>query len=267
MNITYHKQELSEILADLSVLTGTEICFVDTEFRFLLGHGPKSQYCYQIQERETIPDKCRCSDTELLLQCQESRRAECRLCHGGLGNVAMPVIKNDLIVGYVLIGCLRTSSSPKEPPYLSAPDDPLLHSYEIQPFFSDAQLDSLMHLLPRILFQNAIQIEYDSFISRVVDFIAANLHRELSIQEICAQLHVSKNYLYESFHAYYGCTVNEFITSRRIQKAQMLLKETSEPVYKIAELIGIENYTYFCKLFKRKTGLSPGQYRRLHQTS
>ena len=41
-----------------------------------------------------------------------------------------------------------------------------------------------------------------------------------------------------------------------------LLRETEEPVYRVAELIGIRNYTYFCRLFKEKTGLTPLQYRR-----
>ena len=173
----------------------------------------------------------------------------------------MPIIKNDVIAGYILIGCLRTPQSPTEPPYPTTLNDSLVEYYKTQPFFTDAQLESLMHLLPNILFQNAIQIEYDSFITRAVDFISFNLSRELSIQELCRQLHVSKNYLYQSFHAYYGCTVNEYITNQRIKKAQLLLKETTEPVYQIAESIGIENYTYFCKLFKLKTGISPGQYR------
>ena len=42
-----------------------------------------------------------------------------------------------------------------------------------------------------------------------------------------------------------------------------MLLETSASAREIAELVGIENYTYFTKLFKKKTGMSPSVYRRL----
>jgi YesN/AraC family two-component response regulator len=34
------------------------------------------------------------------------------------------------------------------------------------------------------------------------------------------------------------------------------------PIYQIAESVGVENYTYFCRLFKKMTGVSAGEYRR-----
>jgi len=56
--------------------------------------------------------------------------------------------------------------------------------------------------------------------------------------------------------------VNAYITQQRMTRAKQLLRETEEPVYRVAELIGIRNYTYFCRLFKEKTGLTPLRYRR-----
>ena len=263
MNITYHKQELSEILRDLSTLTGARICFADPNFHFILEEGERSVYCASLQKLKPFFEKCKYDDAELFMQCQTSCGPICRLCHGGLYNAATPVIKNDVIAGYIIIGCLRTSHSPQEPPYLTSSSDTLLDQYNHQPFFTDEQLESLMRLLPRILLQNAIQIEYDSIITRATDYISVNLSKKISIQDLCHELHVSKNHLYASFHAYYNCAVNEYINQQRIKKAQMLLKETSEPVYQISEIVGIENYTYFCKLFKQLTGISPGRYRNL----
>ena len=43
--------------------------------------------------------------------------------------------------------------------------------------------------------------------------------------------------------------------------AKEFLTDTDEPVYTIAERIGVINYTYFCKLFKKYTGYTANEYR------
>ncbi|MBE6808953.1 MAG: helix-turn-helix transcriptional regulator [Ruminococcaceae bacterium] len=133
--------------------------------------------------------------------------------------------------------------------------------YQKLPYFTEKQINCLSDLLPRILFQNAIEIENDSFITEITDYIEQNLNNELTVELLCSKFFISKNRLYEAFHSHFNSTVNEYITDRRMVKAKELLKNTKEPIYKIAEDVGIENYTYFCKLFKRKTGLTPTEYR------
>ena len=83
-----------------------------------------------------------------------------------------------------------------------------------------------------------------------------------TLEKLCEVLHVSKNKLYSAFASQCGTTVNAYITQQRLERAKQLLWETDEPVYRVAEAIGIRNYTYFCRLFKKKTGLSPLAYRR-----
>ena len=47
----------------------------------------------------------------------------------------------------------------------------------------------------------------------------------------------------------------------RLEKAAELLITTNQPSYKVAELVGIPNVTYFSTLFKRQYGLSPAPFR------
>ena len=112
---------------------------------------------------------------------------------------------------------------------------------------------------------SAIEIEFGSFITQTTEYINTHLQENLNIASICATFHVSKNYLYEAFRSTFNCTVNEYISSQRLKQATSLLEETEEPIYRIAEMVGIDNYTYFCKLFKRKMGISPTEYRKTIQ--
>ena len=122
------------------------------------------------------------------------------------------------------------------------------------------QIDSLRMLLPEILFQNAIQ--FDDFMGAVTGYIKKHLGDKLTLGGICAEFHVSKNSLYQVFRESYRCTINEYILRLRMEAAKKLLRETKDPVYMISEKVGIDNYPYFCRMFKGRCGMSPTEYRK-----
>ena len=185
--------------------------------------------------------------------------------YAGLCDAAMPIIKNNLILGYIVFGRIRSTNSPKESKYSvgTSEGDTLASLYHKLPFFSDEQLYCLHDLLSHILFEKAIEIETDSFIEVATNFIETHLNEPLSIAFLCHELNVSRNYLYRAFHDSYGKTVNEYITEQRINKAKTFLTKTNLPVYAIAENIGFENHTYFNKLFKKELDISPSKFRAL----
>lgn len=264
MKIKYNLEALEHIISDLSLLTGVSIAFLDTDFNCLILQSKRNDYCSILQKDDLIKDYCNCSDREILLKSKQSRSLETHICHAGLCDSAMPIIKNGIITGYIIFGRIRTAFSPQKQIYCDNRNEIELldKRYRQLTYFTEKQINSFYDLLPRILFQQAIEIENDSFITNVLNYIENNLQADLHISSICKKFFVSKNRLYEVFRDYYGCTVNEYITELRIKKAKDLLENSKEPVYKIAEEVGINNYTYFCKLFKRKTKLSPSEYRK-----
>ena len=259
MRIKYNTEMLQHIITDLSELTAINMAFLDNNFNYIVLPCDRNDYCSALQKYNLIERPCHCSDTDLLNKCKKSRKTESHICHAGLCDSAMPIIKNDIIVGYIIFGRIRTASSPQKQNYSF--NEELNTLYNKLPFFTDNQINSLLDLLPRILFQNAIEIENDSFITEITEYIKNNIKGNLDIGSLCSKYFISKNRLYSAFRNYCNCTVNEYITDCRIARAKELLTTTAEPVYKIAEEIGVENYTYFCKLFKRKTGVTPIEYR------
>ena len=97
---------------------------------------------------------------------------------------------------------------------------------------------------------------------RVSDYVDKHLSEKLSIGQLCRDLNVSRNFLYEKFRLAFGMTVNEYILSKRLQKGQKMLLETEYPVSQIAEEIGMNSYNYFSRLFKEKYILSPTKFRK-----
>ena len=58
-----------------------------------------------------------------------------------------------------------------------------------------------------------------------------------------------------------GKTPNEYLEDVRLKKAQILLRQTTLPVGRIALEVGFNEAGYFSKIFKMKTGIRPGGFR------
>lgn len=263
MKIKYDTNKLERIINDISVLTGVSIAFLDAEFKHICGRKSENDFCVAIQSVSGNIAKCSRSDDIILARCQKSRSFEGHICHAGLYDAVTPVIKNGVISGFVLMGRVR---SPQSPECVVGENAERLNAlYQNMPFFTNEKISSLRTLLQDIVFENAIIFDFDETIDKIALFIADHLNEDLKIGTICAKFGVSKNYLYEKFKNYYGQTVNDYITKLRIDKAKLLLTETKEPVYAICETVGINNYTYFCRLFKKEVGTSPTRYRKTGQ--
>lgn len=252
MRIRYDVEKMKRIISDLSVLTGISMSFLDTERRTLCNCVKDNDYCSVLQLDKKNKRLCNCSDDLILNKCLETKRFEGHICHAGLFDAAMPIIKDGIFAGIVLMGRVRFANGEKKAEAL----------YGEIPEFRDEQIKSLGTLLPNVLFESAIFIEFDDRINEITEYIKNNLTESLSVDHICKRFLMSKNTLYGLFKDHFNNTVNEFITEARMEKARGLLRETNVPVYEIAEAAGINNYTYFCKLFKKREGISPTEYRK-----
>lgn len=256
MNIQYDLERLRRILSDLSTLTGISLSVLDAKRNGMILCAMENDYCTAIQQQGYY-DKCQSCDMALLDLCEKSRGVAHHTCHAGLCDLAMPVTKDGIVVGFLLMGRIRSPQSPAQ-----CGDASLESLYRQIPLFSEEKILSLADLLPQILFESTVMLEPDDLVRQASEYIEAHLQEELSIAILCEALHVSKNKLYDAFSGHFGTTVNACITQRRMERAKRLLGETEEPVYRVADLIGIRNYTYFCRLFKERTGMTPLQYRK-----
>ncbi len=267
-NIKYNIEKLKRILNDLYEITGLNIALLDTEYHGLYSTGKTPAFCTEIQNSPDGLSKCLFSDLDMIKKCEQKKKLVTHKCHAGITDSVMPILKDSAIVGYIMIGQTRQHNDLSEiyekNEWLGYDKNKLEKNYKKLTFFSEAQLRSLGDLITHIIFENAIELE-NSFASQVSAYINSNIHRSISVKELCTVMYMSKNVLYENFHKYFECSVNDYVISRRIKHAETLLCETDENTTHISELVGISNYAYFCKLFKKRTGLTPAQYRKKHK--
>ncbi|OLS33530.1 response regulator [Bacillus sp. MRMR6] len=104
--------------------------------------------------------------------------------------------------------------------------------------------------------------KYSSFVQMAMEYIHDNYtDSQLSLQTISTAVNVSASYLSHIFSQETGITLIEYLTNIRIEKAKELLKTTKNKTYEIAEQVGYSDSQYFCKTFKKVSGMTTKQFK------
>ena len=96
---------------------------------------------------------------------------------------------------------------------------------------------------------------------RVIAYVDQNYMYKLSLDEIARHVYLNRTYVSQLFTKQLGVSFSSYLESIRIQKACELLQETDLSVAEIAAATGYTSSSYFSKVFKKQTGLSPQHYR------
>ncbi len=97
---------------------------------------------------------------------------------------------------------------------------------------------------------------------RVLKFIDEQLQRDISLNEVAEAAFLSPNYLSQLLKKQTGMAFVEWLTVRRMERAQHLLSNTSERIFEVANAVGFADEAYFTRRFRQRFGQSPTQYRK-----
>lgn len=106
---------------------------------------------------------------------------------------------------------------------------------------------------------------YSQLVTAAIGEIHANYHQFLTLNSTAEKLNVSPQHLSRAFSKETSTTFVDYLTNYRIEKAQYLLKYTSEKIQDIAAKTGYADAKYFCTIFRKHTGITPNQYRTLER--
>lgn len=98
-------------------------------------------------------------------------------------------------------------------------------------------------------------------IQKAAAYIAKNFATPLSLEEVANHVHLNPAYFSTLFKQSTGSSFKEHLTMVRIEESKRLLSNTDYAIIDITTAIGFEDQSYFSKIFKKYTGLTPKQYR------
>ena len=101
-----------------------------------------------------------------------------------------------------------------------------------------------------------------SLANRIAAYLNIEFTKTISLEVLCDEFHYSKNHIINQFKAEYNMTPIAYIDELRLNQAMHLMEITSAPIESIIRESGFTTYTHFFRLFRRKTGLSPTEWRK-----
>lgn len=134
---------------------------------------------------------------------------------------------------------------------------------------TQAEITSLLYLFFVGIFKsnNLIQTsniktnKYD-YLTIIESYIFNNFDKDVSLEDLANELHLSTRQLSRILQTKFKKSFSTLISDRRLEIATYLLLNTSEPISKIIENTHLNNESYFYRLFKKKYGCTPTEYRK-----
>lgn len=119
--------------------------------------------------------------------------------------------------------------------------------------------DALRTFADRVKEYNAQK--YSNTVIKCLNHISKNAYDELSLNELANHLDITPTYLSKLFKKEMGIPLSEYIQKERIEEAKKLLTLTTSPLSDVCAWLNFNDQSYFTKVFKKYTNMTPKQYR------
>lgn len=105
--------------------------------------------------------------------------------------------------------------------------------------------------------------QFKPIVENIKNYIETNLEYDVKLSQMAKTFQYNEQYLGRFFMKEIHMSFNNYINIRRVERAKILLKETDETVIDIALKVGFNNVTYFNRVFKKYTNMTPTEFRKI----
>jgi len=206
----------------------------------------------------------RCRNT-VLKWCIQHKRALGGFCIKGVYEYCRPVVRGEEVLSVIFIGNILTDSEAQCFRLSKYFDESLLET--MQTNFSEKACIQTADLLESYMlllmdkYGDTLRQPTDALIENIKSYIAENLMYDFSMSDLSDVFNYNGKYLGRLFKSKTGCSIKEYCNTSKIEKAKTLLKSSQMQISEVSTKSGFNNVTYFSRVFRKLTGLSPQNYR------
>lgn len=111
--------------------------------------------------------------------------------------------------------------------------------------------------------QAIVRVSKSRRIAKVCDYIEKNYENQMKLSEVAEMVNMSESAFSHFFKKKTRCTFIDYVINLRVAKACQMLSETTHSIAEICFLCGFNNLSNFIRIFKKKKGATPSEYRTL----
>ncbi|WP_433923756.1 helix-turn-helix domain-containing protein [Paenibacillus taichungensis] len=104
----------------------------------------------------------------------------------------------------------------------------------------------------------------DPVITFVLDYLDHHYGEDINLNIVADKLNLTSGYLSSIFKEKTNINFSEYLNNLRVERAKELLVNVDLRIQDIATQVGYQNVNSFIRMFKRRYGLTPGEYRKRH---
>ena len=164
----------------------------------------------------------------------------------------------------------RPAFTPQEPALFASLLDCLLAIAGTEDYIRDMRINEKLTGLLTLLMAESWHPEAGSHIGGkkkslqyVKTYLEEHYREKITLDRLAGQFYLNKFYLARTFKEQFGATVLGYLEQVRITRAKQLLRFSDLTAEAVGQEVGIGEPGYFCRVFKKVEGISPGEYRRM----
>ena len=267
-------QNLDKLLKDFHTAVGIRISIFDDKFQ-LVTEYPKNHphFCSMIRSYEDGVLGCHRCDMEACERAKRMRKPHVYTCHVGVTEAITPIQVGGGVIGYAILAQLIPVENYQQSvenicalaKKYGIPREDCLRAVSSVTTKTTEQIHAAVSLLDAVAsyvyISNLATWKNNDISYDIEKYIKDNLNEKLSSELLCKKFNMSRSNLYKLASKSFGMGIKQYIAYCRIDRAKQLLLQDYQ-ISEIARICGYGEYNYFCKVFRKATGLSPSEYRK-----
>lgn len=258
-----------ETLRALYALTGISASILDRDFHTVCFPPLSAPIpCAEIHRDPSTLGVCKACDVEHLTVARNTQEPLFYVCPFGVTEAIVPILRDDAPVGY-LFASLGVEAGKEEEVARLAPAG-RAEAVALQVAESKRRTREELTAAAEVLRVFADYLAGDDALAEgtrsigelTKRYVKNHLAGTLSLREIARSLHCSTVTLTEHFRAECGTTVSAYVTKKRMERAEVLLLTTDDPLCAVAAAVGFSDVEYFSRTFRKFHGEPPARWRR-----
>ncbi len=108
---------------------------------------------------------------------------------------------------------------------------------------------------------NLTGVKHVDVIFKAIEYVKNNYMKKVTLEEVASKVYLTPSYFSKIFKEEMKYNFNTYLNHIRIEVAKKLLLDESVPLVDVSSIVGYEDQSYFSKVFKKMSGISPGKFR------